>query len=142
MLPRKLYYLTLHLKPRITSMRRSLNPDLNPLISLAKSLAIATLALASIAPNLHAQSAFASENNLTVAEQYLLAAANEARANQGLPPLHLDPVLTEASALHAPEMANHAAISHQFQAAPELPPPPANPPPPSTPIPQHPPPSP
>src|SRR5260370_14896723 len=124
MLPRKLYYLTLHLKPRITSMRRSLNPDLNPLISLMKLLTIATLALAlalvTITPNLHAQKAFASENNLTVAEQYLLAAANEARANQGLSPLRLDPVLTEASALHAREMANHAAISHQFDGEPAL----------------------
>ncbi len=120
MLPRKLYYLTLYLKPRITSMRPSPKSRLNSLISLMKSLAIATLALASIAPGLHAKSAFASENNLTVAEQYLFAAANEARANQGLSPLRLDPVLTEASALHAREMANHAAISHQFDGEPEL----------------------
>ncbi len=120
MLPQKLYYLTLHLKPRITSMRPSLKPSLNSLISLTKSVAVATVALASIAPNLHAQSAFASENNLTVTEQYLFAAANEARANQGLSPLRLDPVLTEASALHAREMANHAAISHQFDGEPEL----------------------
>ena len=117
MMPRKLYYLTLHLKPRITSMRPSLKPSPNPLISLTKALAIATLALASIAANLQAQSA---ENNLTVAEQYLLAAANEARANQGLSPLRLDSVLTEASALHAREMANRAAISHQFDGEPEL----------------------
>jgi uncharacterized protein YkwD len=120
MLPQKLYYLTLHLKPRISSMRPSLKPGLNSLIPLAKSLAAATLALASITPNLQAQSAFTSENNLTVAEQYLFAAANEARANQGLPPLRLDPVLTEASALHAREMANHATISHQFDGEPEL----------------------
>ena len=120
MLPRKLYYLTLHLKPRITSMRPSPNSGLNPLISLTKALAIAALALTSIASNLHGQSAFAPQNNLTVAEQYLFAAANEARANQGLPPLRLDPVLTEASALHAHEMADHAIISHQFDGEPEL----------------------
>jgi uncharacterized protein YkwD len=120
MLPRKLYYLTLHLKPRITSMRPSSNSGLDPLFSLMKTVAIAALALASITSNLQAKSAFASENNLTVAEQYLLAAANESRANEGLPPLHLDPVLTEASALHAREMANHAAISHQFDGEPEL----------------------
>src|SRR5882757_1006743 len=117
MLPRKLYYLTLHLKPRITPMRPSRNPGLNHLISLTKTLAIAALVLA---PNLHAQSIFASENNLTIAEQYLLAAANEARANEGLPPVRLDPVLSEASALHAREMANHANISHQFDGEPEL----------------------
>jgi uncharacterized protein YkwD len=123
MLPRKLYYLTLHLKPKITFMRPSLNPGLKPwisLIPLTKSLAVAALALASIASNLHAQGAFASANNLTIAEQYLFAAANEARANQGLSPLRLDPVLTEASAQHAREMADHATISHQFDGEPEL----------------------
>jgi uncharacterized protein YkwD len=101
-------------------MSPSPNPGLNPqklLISLSKSLAILALALLSTNPNLRAQSAF---NNLTVAEQYLLAAANEARSNQGLPPVRLDPVLTEASALHAREMADHAAISHQFNGEPEL----------------------
>jgi len=120
MLPRKLYYLTLYLKPRITSMRPSLIPGQNPLISLTKSLATLALALLSMTPNLRAQSVFASENNLTVAEQYLLAAANEARANQGLSRLRLDPVLTEASAAHAREMANHANISHQFNDEPDL----------------------
>jgi uncharacterized protein YkwD len=120
MLPRKLYYLTLYLKPRITCMRPSLNFGLKPLISLAKSFVTTTLALASIVPSLHAQSALASENNLSVAEQYLLVAANEARASQGLSPLRLDPVLSEASAQHAREMANHAAISHQFESEPEL----------------------
>ena len=120
MLPRKWYYLTPHRKPRITCMRPFRKPGLNPLISLTKSLAIATLALASLVSNLHTRSAFAQENNLTVAEQYLLAAANEARANEGLPPVRLDPVLSEASALHAREMASHAAISHQFDGEPEL----------------------
>jgi uncharacterized protein YkwD len=101
-------------------MRPSRNPGLNHLISLTKALAIATLTLAPVSPKLHAQNAFAAENNLTVAEQYLLAAANEARANQGLPPVRLDPVLSEASAQHAREMANHADISHQFDGEPEL----------------------
>jgi len=120
MLPRKLYYLTRYLKPRITAMQPSLTLGLKPLISLRKSLAIATLAMLSTAPNLRAQRAFEPENNLTVAEQYLFAAANEARANQGLLPLRLDPVLTEASEFHAREMADHAAISHQFDGEPEL----------------------
>jgi uncharacterized protein YkwD len=120
MLPRKLYYLTLHLNPKITPMRPSRNPGLNHLISLTKAFAIAALALAPLSPNLHAKSASAAENSLTVAEQYLLAAANEARANQGLPPVRLDPVLSEASAQHAREMANHADISHQFDGEPEL----------------------
>ena len=120
MLRRKLYYLNLYLKPKITSMRPSPTPGQNPLILLTKALATLTLALWSITPALPAQSVFASENNLTVAEQYLLAAANEARASQGLSPLRLDRVLTEASAAHAREMANHADISHQFNDEPDL----------------------
>ena len=112
MLPRKLYYLTLHLKPRITSMRPSPNPGLKPLISLTKTLASWPSRWHRSPPS--PRPAPSPENNLTVAEQYLFAAANEARANQGLPPLRLDPVLAEASARHAREMANHAAISHQF----------------------------
>jgi uncharacterized protein YkwD len=101
-------------------MRPSLSTGLKPLISLQKSLAIFAFACLSITPKLQAQSAFAPEGNLTVAEQYLLAAANEARANQGLAPVHLDPVLTEASAAHAREMADHAGISHQFNDEPDL----------------------
>jgi uncharacterized protein YkwD len=120
MLPPKLYYLLPYLKPKITFMRPSPEPGLNLLISLTKSLVILAVALLSIAPDLRAQSAFETENHLTVAEQYLLAAANEARANQGLPPVRLDPVLTEASAIHAREMAGHAAISHQFNGEPDL----------------------
>lgn len=120
MLVQKLYYLTLYLPPRITFMRPSPTSALNPLISLTKPLAILGIALLSISPGLRAQSVFTAENNLTVAEQYLLAAANEARANQGLSPLRLDSVLTEASAAHAREMANHADISHQFNGEPDL----------------------
>jgi len=101
-------------------MRPSPIAGLNPLISLKKTLGMIALALLSAAPYLHAQSDFGIENNLTVAEQYLLAAANEARANQGLSPLRLDPVLCEASIVHAREMAEHAAISHQFEGEPEL----------------------
>jgi uncharacterized protein YkwD len=124
--PRKLYYLTRHLKPRITFMQPSpkCRPNFlilpNLLILLPKSFAISALLLLFAAPHLHAQTAFEPENNLTVAGQYLLAAANEARANQGLSPLRLDPVLSEASAVHAREMASHDAISHQFDGEPEL----------------------
>jgi uncharacterized protein YkwD len=101
-------------------MRPSPTAGQNTLISLTKSLAALSLALLLITPAIHAQSVFASANNLTVAEQYLLAAANEARANQGLSPLRLDPVLTQASAAHAREMASHEDISHQFNDEPDL----------------------
>jgi uncharacterized protein YkwD len=77
------------------------------------------VALLVVAP-IHAQSTLQTEPNLTVAEQYLLAAANEERANLGLSPLRIDPVLTEASAFHAREMADHATISHKFDDEPDL----------------------
>jgi uncharacterized protein YkwD len=56
----------------------------------------------------------------TVAEQYLLSAANQERAALGLPLLHRDPQLAHAAALHAREMAAHGAISHQFSGEAEL----------------------
>jgi len=101
-------------------MRPSPKLDMNPLISLTKPLAFLALAMLLATPGVRAQRNFGAENNLTVAEQYLLAAANQARASQGLPPVHLDPVLTEASAAHAREMAIHAGISHQFNGEPDL----------------------
>jgi uncharacterized protein YkwD len=92
------------------------------LISLPKShllsITFATL-LFSTARVLPAQG-LESSGNLTVAEQYLLAAANEDRISQGLQPLRFDPVLAEASAVHAREMAAHAEISHQFDGEPTL----------------------
>jgi uncharacterized protein YkwD len=90
-------------------MKPSPTPRFKRLISLKKTFAFLTILL--LAPHLRA---------LTVAEQYLFAAANQARASQGLPPLRLDPILTEASRQHAREMAEHAAISHQFNGEADL----------------------
>jgi uncharacterized protein YkwD len=122
MLTEKLYYLVGHPKPRMTFMPASFAACAKPLISLQKSylcfFALAALLL-SASRILSAQS-FESSGNLTVAEQYLLAAANEDRVNQGLQPLRFDPVLAEASAVHAREMAAHAEISHQFDGEPAL----------------------
>jgi hypothetical protein len=56
----------------------------------------------------------------TIAEQYLLSAANQERAAQGLPPLHRSASLARAAAQHARVMAAHQAISHQFPGEPEL----------------------
>jgi uncharacterized protein YkwD len=84
------------------------------------TLSLAALLLGTLAPAFAANHDPQPEVSLTVAEQYLLAAANQDRANQGLAPLRLDPVLTQASALHAREMADHADISHQFPGEPEL----------------------
>jgi uncharacterized protein YkwD len=121
MLTLKLYYLARHLEPRITSMPDSSIPRVKSLISLRKSplKAFAILLLLSASSLIHAQN-LSQAANLTVAEQYLFAAANEDRANQGLPPLRFDPVLAEASSVHAREMAEHQEISHQFDGEPEL----------------------
>ena len=56
----------------------------------------------------------------TVAEQYLLSAANQDRAAHGLPGLRQDPVLAQAAASHAREMARHSDISHGFPGEPDL----------------------
>jgi len=56
----------------------------------------------------------------TVAEQYLLAAANQERAARNLPLLRRDPQLARAAAQHAQAMAAHGTISHQFPGEPEL----------------------
>ncbi len=61
-----------------------------------------------------------SEDSTTVAEQYLLVAANQERATRGLPQLHRDPQLARAAAGHARVMAEHESISHQFPGEPEL----------------------
>jgi uncharacterized protein YkwD len=108
-LTRKLYPLNLHRQPKITAMQLPSSRQAGSGILFL----IAALFLA-------ATPAVRAQPNLTVAEQYLLAAANQDRAVQGLPPLRLDPVLTQASAFHAREMAEHEDISHQFADEPEL----------------------
>ena len=50
----------------------------------------------------------------TVAERFLLAAANQDRSAHQLRPLHIDEHLVLAARLHAAEMVNHHNISHQF----------------------------
>ena len=67
-----------------------------------------------------ATSTAASSDSGSLAEQYLLAAANQERAVRGLQPLHRDPALARAAAEHAALMAEHSGISHQFAGEPEL----------------------
>jgi uncharacterized protein YkwD len=59
-------------------------------------------------------------NPASVAEQYLLAAANRERAALGLSQLRADAVLSQAARFHALQMASHAGISHQFPGEPNL----------------------
>ena len=67
-----------------------------------------------------AQRVKSSQDSTSVAEQYLLAAANQERASRGLSILHRDPQLAHAAAGHAREMAEHRSISHQFAGEAEL----------------------
>jgi len=64
--------------------------------------------------------ATASSNPASVAEQYLLAAANGERLSRGLQLLQRDPVLAQAAAFHARQMADHGDISHEFPGEPDL----------------------
>jgi hypothetical protein len=80
-----------------------------------------TLAIAlPLLPCVLAQRPVNSADTPTVAEQYLLSAANQERAARGLPLLQRDPQLARAAAQHAQVMAEHASISHQFPGEPEL----------------------
>lgn len=79
---------------------------------------VIAVALFTIAPLLRAQSAVDTPAN--VAEQFLLAAANQDRVVRGLQPLRLDPTLSQAALAHAREMAAHRDISHQFPGEPKL----------------------
>jgi uncharacterized protein YkwD len=66
---------------------------------------------------------FASSSSTStpnIAEQYLLAAANQDRAARGIRPLRFDPTLAQAALFHARQMAAHEGISHQFPGEPEL----------------------
>jgi uncharacterized protein YkwD len=56
----------------------------------------------------------------TIAEQYLFAAANRERLSRGLSVLKQDPVLAQAAAFHARQMADHEGISHEFPGEPDL----------------------
>ncbi len=55
-----------------------------------------------------------------VAEQYLLAAADQERGALGLPPLRWDSALVVAARQHALQMVEHNSISHQFAHEPDL----------------------
>jgi len=67
-----------------------------------------------------AQRVDAAPDPASVAEQYLLSAANQERASRGLSQLRRDPRLHTPPAQHARQMAEHSGISHQFPGEPEL----------------------
>lgn len=61
-----------------------------------------------------------AQSPVSVAEQYLLAAANAERSQRGLPVLRWDAALYRAADGHARQMAERASISHQYPGEPEL----------------------
>ncbi len=58
--------------------------------------------------------AVAQDRPTSVAEQYLFDAANQERAQRGIPALRWDESLYRAAQVHARQMAQAQAISHQF----------------------------
>jgi uncharacterized protein YkwD len=85
----------------------------------SRTVLLALAAAASI-PFAVPQRTNVSADSATIAEQYLLSAANQERAARGLQALRRDPELARAAAAHAREMAAHGSISHQFPGEPEL----------------------
>jgi hypothetical protein len=85
-------------------------------------LLLGLIAAACVLPCAFLSCAFAQQpqQSATLAEQYLLAAANQERASRGLGMLHRDQQLARAAAQHAGVMAAHQSISHQFPGEPEL----------------------
>jgi uncharacterized protein YkwD len=53
-------------------------------------------------------------------QQHLLDLTNQARAEQGIPPLTWDPALAAAALAHAQRMVDYRALSHQFPDEPDL----------------------
>ncbi len=97
----------------------SLTWEVEPQIHAIAHLLLVLASALCLAPFAAAQRP-ASADSATIAEQYLLAAANQERAALGLSQLHRDPLLAQAAATHARQMAAHATISHQFPGEPEL----------------------
>jgi uncharacterized protein YkwD len=84
--------------------------------TLLKSALIAVSLICALSSQIQAQS---TESPL-IAEQYLLAAANQERVSRGLPKVEFDPELAKAAEYHAREMADHGDISHEFPGEPDL----------------------
>ena len=60
------------------------------------------------------------QGQTSIAEQYLVAAANSERVQRGLPALHWDGNLYRAADYHAAQMARRESISHQYPGEPDV----------------------
>jgi uncharacterized protein YkwD len=85
---------------------KQLRPSTHLLLALATAICLIPCAVAKHPAK--------SADTTTVAEQYLLSAANQERAARNLPLLHRDSNLARAADQHAQAMARHQSISHQF----------------------------
>jgi hypothetical protein len=61
-----------------------------------------------------------AQGQTSVAEQYLVAAANSERVQRGLPALRWDGKLYRAADYHAAQMASRESISHQYPGEPDV----------------------
>ncbi len=83
------------------------------------SLPLLPVALLGLCPTLHA-GAMPPASAPNVAEQLLVQQANDDRIAHGLQRIKRDPLLSQAAAYHALQMARHGDISHGFPGEPEL----------------------
>lgn len=84
-----------------------------------KLLFLLPVALLGLCPTLRA-GAMPPAGPPNVAEQLLVQQANDDRIAHGLQPVERDPLLSQAAAFHAIQMARHGDISHGFPGEPEL----------------------
>jgi len=83
----------------------------NRVSSSMRAFKLSGALILAVAPSLHL---LAQAPAPTIAERFLLAAANQDRTARGLPRLHFDDQLALAARLHAYEMAKRHTISHRF----------------------------
>src|SRR5271166_2541235 len=88
------------------------------LVFVVTCLAAASGALGESAPRTGVQTASAPFD--ADAEAELVSLTNQARAQNGLPPLTVDPRLTQAARQHSERMAQQSLISHQLEGEPPL----------------------
>jgi len=89
-------------------------------VQISKQLVLGMIAAIGVLLPAVAERPERAADTSTVAEQYLLSAANQEREARGLPPLRRNVSLARAAAQHARVMAAHQSISHQFAGEQEL----------------------
>jgi uncharacterized protein YkwD len=104
--------------PKCLKAPRSWSLRFAAIVSVA--IALSAMGAAGLEGSAVAQQSGEATPVQTVAEQFLLAAANGDRIAHGLDAVRVDSALVRAAAFHARQMAAHGTISHQFPGEPEL----------------------